>query len=318
MTPSQLLANLTEWGVKFEEYRSWRTHNRDSATGKSFGPVSGFMVHHTGSDASDQRALLYNGVAGLPGPLCHFGLAQDGTVHLIGWGRTNHAGLGDPDVLRAVVNESYDQYPPVDNQSTVDGNDCFYGVEIWYSGGHKMTDAQYATLRRLAAAVCDYHGWSAKSVIGHGEWGSPGKWDPGMSAGRMMDMAAVRADVQSTLDSKVATPSKPTTPTKPAPKPTTPAKPVVDLSKVESAARTNPPMAGRTVTYSGVKTLKAALIREGLLASSDTDGHYGQRVVKAYAAWQRKCGYSGAAADGVPGWTSLRKLAAKRGFTVVR
>jgi LysM repeat protein len=62
-----------------------------------------------------------------------------------------------------------------------------------------MTSAQYATLRKLAAAVCDFHGWSEKSVIGHGEWGSPGKWDPGIKSGQMMDMADVRADIKATL-----------------------------------------------------------------------------------------------------------------------
>lgn len=115
---------------------------------------------------------------------------------------------------------------------------------------------------------------------------------------------------------------KPATPATPAPKPATPApkpsapKPAIDLSKVADAARTNPPMAKRTVTYAGVATVKAWLIAEGLLAKSDTDGHFGRRVVEAYKAWQRRCGYSGAAADGVPGMTSLRKLAVKHGRTV--
>jgi len=197
MTPSQIVAQLKKWGIKYAEYKSWETHNRNHM-GK-WGPVNGFMVHHTGSDSKDQRELLYSGISGLPGPLCHFGLAQDGTVHLVGWGRANHAGSGDPDVLSAVINESYGANPPVDNQSSVDGNARFYGVEIWYSGSHAMTSAQYATLRKLAAAICDFHGWSEKSVIGHGEWGSPGKWDPGISSGKMMNMAEVRADIKATL-----------------------------------------------------------------------------------------------------------------------
>lgn len=220
MTSSQIVAQLKKWGLKYAEYRSWETHNRNHV-GK-WGPVNGFMVHHTGSDGKDQRALLYDGISGLPGPLCQFGLAQDGTVHLIGWGRANHAGSGDPDVLNAVINENYGANPPADNQSSVDGNARFYGVEIWYSGSHAMTDAQYAALRKLAAAVCDFHKWSEKSVIGHGEWGSPGKWDPGISSGKMMDMAKVRADIKSTLGG-AKTPAPAPKPTTPAPKPTTPA-----------------------------------------------------------------------------------------------
>ncbi|MGW3724842.1 N-acetylmuramoyl-L-alanine amidase [Streptomyces sp. NPDC000851] len=367
MTPTQLLAQLRKWGVKYAEYGDWRTHNRDSATGKTFGPVNGFMVHHTGSDSKDQRELLRKGVAGLPGPLSHFGLAQDGTVWLIGWGRCNHAGLGDPDVLRAVQREDYGKYPPADNQATVDGNDCFYGVEIWYSGGHPMTSAQYASLRRLSAAICDFHGWSEKSVIGHGEWGSPGKWDPGHAPGRMMDMAAVRVDIRSTLATEADKPAD--TPAKPAPKPATytvkdgdtlsgigrklgvsweslaaangikapftitvgqvlkvpsgsrpapsPApKPVVDLSRVVDAARRNPSASGTPVTYAGVRTVEDALVRAGLLDRKLADGHYGTATVRAYAAWQRKMGYSGQSADGIPGKASLSALGRKYGFTV--
>ncbi|QDH92123.1 endolysin [Streptomyces phage Dubu] len=219
MTPAQLLAQLRKWGVKYAEYRDWKTHNRNHKG--AWGPVNGFMVHHTGSDSTDQRGLLYNGTAALPGPLCHFGLAQDGTAHLIGWGRANHAGAGDPDVLAAVQREDYGQRPPADNQSTVDGNSRFYGVEIWYSGSHKMTSAQYSALRKLSAAICDFHDWSAKSVIGHGEWGSPGKWDPGYAPGKMMDMAAVRADIAVTLAGQADKPQEPAPdkPTVPADKP---------------------------------------------------------------------------------------------------
>lgn len=197
MTATQIVAQLKKWGIPYKEYKDWKTHNRNHMG--AWGPVNGFMVHHTGSDGKDQRELLYAGISGLPGPLCQFGLAQDGTVHLVGWGRANHAGNGDPDVLKAVMGESYGANPPVDNQSSVDGNARFYGVEIWYSGSHAMSTAQYATLRKLASAICDFHGWSEKSVIGHGEWGSPGKWDPGIKSGQMMNMAEVRADIKATL-----------------------------------------------------------------------------------------------------------------------
>lgn len=211
MTASQLKKQLDKWKVPYKEYKDWSTHHRPASTG-NWGPVNGFMVHHTGSDSTDQRELLYNGTSALPGPLCQFGLAQDGTVWLIGWGRANHAGSGDPDVLNAVINENYDKYPPTDNESSVDGNARFYGVEIWYSGSHAMSDKQYATLRKLAAAICDFHTWSEKSVIGHGEWGSPGKWDPGISSGKMMDMAKVRADIKSTIGGSTEAPPKPEAP----------------------------------------------------------------------------------------------------------
>lgn len=217
MTPSQLLSQLKKWDVPYEEYKDWEKHNRNHKG--PWGPVHGFMVHHTGSDAKDQRALLYDGISGLPGPLCHFGLAQDGTVHLVGWGRANHAGMGDDDVLAAVKAE---KPAPVDDESNTDFNRHFYGVEIWYSGSHKMTDAQYKTLLKLASAVCDFHDWGKYSLIGHGESGSPGKWDPGYAPGKMMEMDSMRDDVEAVLEGKPKppTPQKPSTP-KPAGSPYT-------------------------------------------------------------------------------------------------
>ena len=47
-------------------------------------------------------------------------------MHLVGHGRANHAGLGDGDVLRAVIVEK--RLPP-DNEANTDGNAAFYGFE---------------------------------------------------------------------------------------------------------------------------------------------------------------------------------------------
>ncbi|MFH8792060.1 hypothetical protein [Streptomyces sp. NPDC017941] len=75
-----------------------------------------------------------------------------------------------------------------------------------------MSAAQCKTLLKVAAAVCDCHGWSEKGVIGHGEWGSPGRWDPGYKRGHMLDMADVRADVKKALKSGGKPPTKPDKP----------------------------------------------------------------------------------------------------------
>lgn len=224
MTASQIVAQLKKWGIKYVEVKSWETHNR--AGHGAWGGVNGFIWHHTGADVTDAAgyagSTLYNGLSTLPGPLCHFGLGPDGTVYLVGWGRANHAGGGDPAVLNHVIAEDYtgQLHPTKGNSNGVDGNAHFYGVEIMYSGSHKMTDAQYKTALRLSAAILDFHGWTEKSVIGHGEWSSD-KWDPGYASGKIMDMVAVRKDVLATLKAgpKVTTPTPPTTPT---PKPPVP------------------------------------------------------------------------------------------------
>ena len=202
MTAAEAVAQLTKWQIRYVEISGWQTHNRNSKG--AWGPVNGFIWHHTGADVPDARAYaagtLYNGLSDLPGPLCHFSIGLDGTVYLVGWGRANHAGGGDPAVLQHVIAEDYtgQLHPTKGNLTGVDGNAHFYGVEIQYSGSHTMSTAQYATARRLSAAILDFHGWSEKSVIAHGEWSSD-KWDPGYAPGKIMNMVAVRTDVAATL-----------------------------------------------------------------------------------------------------------------------
>lgn len=98
---------------------------------------------------------------------------------------------------------------------------------------------------------------------------------------------------------------------------TPPTKPAIDLSRVVWAARNDPPKAGTPVSYSGVGTVEGALVKEGLLSADLEDGHFGSSTVKAYAAWQRRIGYNGSDADGIPGNSSLTRLGNKYGFKVV-
>jgi hypothetical protein len=111
--------------------------------------------------------------------------------------------------------------------------------------------------------------------------------------------------------------TKPPAPKPPAPKP--PTKPSVDLSNLVAAARTDPKAKqGHTTHPADVRIVEAALRAEGLLPDAYAgDGSFGTKTVLAYAAWQRHLGYVGAAADGIPGMTSLTKLGQKHGFTVV-
>lgn len=101
---------------------------------------------------------------------------------------------------------------------------------------------------------------------------------------------------------------------------TTPAKPKVSLAHVVYAARHDPAAAqGHTTHKAEVLTVERALKAEGLLASQYVDGSFGTKTLEAYARWQRSPaggGYVGTDADGIPGAASLRRLAAKHGFTV--
>ncbi|MEV7777791.1 peptidoglycan-binding protein [Kitasatospora sp. NPDC088351] len=93
---------------------------------------------------------------------------------------------------------------------------------------------------------------------------------------------------------------------------------VVDLDQVIAAARRDPGLPQGATTYpAAVRPVEAALAAERLLDPQWAgDGSFGSRTVTAYAAWQRSLGYRGAAADGIPGRSSLDALGARHGFSV--
>jgi len=307
LSPAAFLDCLRDEGVSVVEVGTWETHNRNSKG--PWGPVNGVMIHHTVTKGTANTVkICRDGHSSLPGPLCHGVIAKDGRVHLVGYGRANHAGLGDPDVLAAVIAE---KAPPGDNEANTDGNRHFYGFECENLGDDKdpWPDAQIEAIVRVITALCRRHDWSARSAIRHLDW-QPGKIDP---RGPGMDWDDILARVAKRLAGTTPSTPKPTAP-KPLPKPT---KPVVDLSKLVAAAKSNPAAKGTPVTYAGVKTVEAALVNAGLLAKRYSDGHYGTTTIAAYAAWQKRLGYSGKDADGIPGKTSLTRLGDKYGFTVV-
>jgi hypothetical protein len=191
MTADQLTAQLSRWGVKFTEHPGWRTNNR--AGHGAWGPANGSMIHHTASgDGTGIVETCYSGRADLPGPLCTGVVHKDGTVTLVGNGRSNHAGAGALNVYSAVLDETRIPAPGAD---TVDGNAHFYGWECVNLGTGKdpWPDVQLEAMVRVQAAVCEFHGWGAQSVIGHLEW-TTRKIDP-----RGFTMVSMRALVAAHL-----------------------------------------------------------------------------------------------------------------------
>ena len=205
LKPSEILAAFDRWGVPHSEVDGWQT--RSNRSGWSPRGVSGCMHHHTGDDHSDSasRKLITRGHAGLRGPLANFGVTDDGRIDIVSAGAANHAGGGDPAVLRAVRKESYDDFPPRTTKGhtspgAVGGNGKFYGWETYYGAGSDPTinPLQYRVLILSTAAVISALDaidgpnvrWTSKSCIGHKEW-QKGKPDP---AG--VDMSEDRDDIQ--------------------------------------------------------------------------------------------------------------------------
>nr|WP_205615384.1 N-acetylmuramoyl-L-alanine amidase [Streptomyces harenosi] len=191
MSAGSFLKALRAEGLTVVEVGDWRHHNRNHKG--PWGPVHGVMIHHTVTKGSARTVeICRTGYEGLPGPLCHGVITKDGRVHLVGYGRANHAGFGDDEVLRAVIAEK--GLPP-DNEANTDGNRHFYGFECENLGDGKdpWPAVQLEAIEKAAAAVCRYHKWNERSVIGHSEW-QPGKVDP-----RGFTMASMRRRIRDRL-----------------------------------------------------------------------------------------------------------------------
>ena len=269
------------------EQPGWRTHNRNHKG--SWGPVHGVMIHHTvTSGTSNTVSICERGYEGLPGPLCHGVIAKDGTVYLVGNGRANHAGLGDGDVLSAVIGE---RSLPRAGEANTDGNRHFYGFECENHGNGKdpWPAAQQEPIERVAAALCRVHGWGSASVIGHREW-QPGKIDPlGFATGGLRDRVSARLK------------GRPKSPSQPAPGSYAPP----PFPKGLAPGRSTP----------SAKVLQQPLKDTGWLDRSvPLADSYGPQTQKAVASFNRKhnlyaTGHPYDPAIGRRGWDLLHRLA---------
>lgn len=203
ISADRYLAIMRAEGLDVAGYGNWRTHGRQEATGKTFGPVNGLVIHHTAGRNS--LALCYNGMSGLPGPLCHNHLAKTGRHSILSVERANHAGTFAANAHQAVLDES-PVHPRPDAAEPVDGNDHYYGLEIENlgDGDDPYPWVQYVAAVKWATAICREQGWNQDSAIGHKE-GTRRKIDPKGPVvgpdGKKFDftMSRFRSDVKAAL-----------------------------------------------------------------------------------------------------------------------
>lgn len=200
MTPDQRLAAFRAEGLPIVEVRNWRTNDRNLAGKGPAGPKHGTLNHHTGGDTADPlryaSSILYDGRSDLPGPLCHEGLDVDkGVLYLVGSGRTNHAGSGDPDTLNLYLADAMptDREVRPDQSGPSDGNSALYGLEMMYSGARDLPRVGWVAMVKWNAAYLRFHGWTGESAGGHREWTNQ-KPDPGH-----VDLAKLRRDIDACL-----------------------------------------------------------------------------------------------------------------------
>jgi murein DD-endopeptidase MepM/ murein hydrolase activator NlpD len=65
-----------------------------------------------------------------------------------------------------------------------------------------------------------------------------------------------------------------------------------------------------------VTLVQQALLAEGFSIPDGATGYFGDETKAAYSQFQQSLGYSGSAADGAPGCTSLTELGSRQGFNV--
>jgi len=94
----------------------------------------------------------------------------------------------------------------------------------------------------------------------------------------------------------------------------------VSLSDAIKAAKLDPSRPGQTHTAgsgSDVLLIEKALASKNLLSTAHVDGHYGTTTIDAYKKWQRRLGFVGKDADGIPGKVSLQRLADGQPWRVI-
>ncbi|WP_369387707.1 peptidoglycan-binding protein [Streptomyces sp. CG1] len=92
---------------------------------------------------------------------------------------------------------------------------------------------------------------------------------------------------------------------------------VIAHAKVVDSARRDPGAPqGATSNPDHVLTVELSLAEDGLLDRKWVDGSFGTKTVTAYSELQKRYGYTGMMADGIPGKDSLTRLGHAHGFAV--
>jgi hypothetical protein len=205
-----------------------------------------------------------------------------------------------------------------------DGNEESISIEMADANpSWEIAEATWKSAARLAAWLFVHvigERPSADNIFPHQHWVStdcPGPWV-------MSHFSQIVEEVQVQYNNLLAPPG-PSTPSSPPPpppqRPTVGNAPPIQLHIIQMCAHEDPAKPqGKTTNSEQVIWVQKALVLEGLLSNTDPRwgrGAFGTMTVAAYAGWQRRLGYGGSDADGIPGMTSLSKLGAKWGFRVV-
>lgn len=181
-------SRLRAAGITVREAEGWQTRGNSYASA-----YEGGLIHHTATGygvavpGTGIGNLLIVGRSDLRGPLCNYAGNDDGSVTIIAANPANHAG--------ASGGRSMGPLP-----TTTLFNPRVLGLEIVYPGTAPMRSAQYRTALIWARIVADVVGrGDIERIRAHAETSVTGKWDPGVTEGRTIDMAAFRRAARTIL-----------------------------------------------------------------------------------------------------------------------
>jgi N-acetylmuramoyl-L-alanine amidase len=292
--PQNLIKAAKQSGVKYAVDSTWL---KVDPYPTSFSPV-GVVWHHTGCGSLSRGNMPSLNWCRNPGVFtgkaraCHIVVGRDGFMQIIAGNGAYHAGAGGP----LKVNGTWIKQDL--------GNQSLIGFEIEASSTTKinkknvqtpkwgMNPAQFEAVSAFCAALFDIMDWDTSAAIRHKDWTT-----------RKIDVGIPLESIRAAIKAKRA---KPPVIVVPPVKPPAPAKPIVRLKNVQPR-----------VTHDDVSVVRKALAKEfGVPTNPDKPHYFGVATKAQYKKWQKKLGYTGTDADGIPGKESLVALGKKHGFTV--
>jgi len=294
-TPAELKTAYKDvFGDNVSFAKGWSYRGRNWSYG-----VRGVVEHHTAGVGDGLIPYMLNKGSNFPRdgkyPFCNEFARRDGSLVVLSAKSAWHSGRGGPWSRYGVPKDL--------------GHLMLWGREIESKGLNRdFTDEQMDTVHKADAALSELLGWKAsdfKRIINHRGW-TDGGYELGVTyylptKGRKVDTRYPATTFRngardaSQIDTDPV-PEEPTT--------------AVSLFAVQKAALAH--------GYDeDVKVVATGMTKVGLTGFTET-GTWANGKTQAYSEWQKRLGYSGTDADGIPGLVSLTALGKKSGLFVVK
>lgn len=293
--PQSLVSAAKKAGLDYEVDKTWL--NIDPY-GKGFQPV-GVIWHHTATSNLAQGDAPSLGYCRNPGiyagqaRACHIVVGRSGKLYIIAGSGAYHAGAGGPMKVNGT------------NIPKDLGNRYLIGIEIEASSTTKVNSKNLTTPKsglnpiqlevtaKFCAALFDELKWSTDAAIRHRDWAPGRKVDVGIS------LETIRKEINKYRQGAAPKPQP-----NPTPNPETQI-PSVRLEDLRLGKKNN-----------SVLIVKRALNKQ-LKSNLPLTNEWNSATTRLYKKWQKRQGYFGKDADGLPGRATLTSLGKLHGFKVI-